>query len=111
MNADERVQALKAMSAASTEFYRQAVYCGVHAFIEFAGLMNEYIKMCEEAHARGIDFSTCNTHGEHELPAEQYHIDYLAEKLDCILGSRVKIKAVRPRRGRRSSSNTVNSHS
>jgi len=86
---EEREQILAKMKRASNDFYYMAIHTGCHAFIEFTGLMNEYIKLCEEAHGKGIDFTQANIHsGEGEgLPIQDHHISYLGEKLGCIYGS------------------------
>lgn len=89
MNAKEREVALREMRAASHAFYFKAVQIGNHPFIEFAGLMNEYIKVCEDAHAAGIDFSECNTHAGQALPMAPHQVDYVNEKLECIYVGRV----------------------
>lgn len=91
MNADERVEALKLMRAASTAFYMLATRIGNHPFIEFTGLMNEYIKVCEQAHEQGIDFSDCSAHTGIELPLMGYHLNYINEKLECIYGGRIGV--------------------
>ena len=67
MDAMEREQALRAMRSSADAFYRSAVQIGVHPFIEFAGLMNEYLLACAQAHAQGIDFSECNRHSGQAL--------------------------------------------
>lgn len=74
------------MRTASNEFYRLAVGVGNHAFIEFAGLMNEYISVCERAVEQSIDFTEANVHAGGELPMEPHHFEYLMEKLECIYG-------------------------
>jgi len=74
------------MKETSLAFYRAAAAIGNHAFIEFAGLMNEYIKACEAALDEGIDFTQCNTHSRHPLPIEPFHAKYIGEKLGCIYG-------------------------
>jgi hypothetical protein len=38
------------------------------------GLMNEYIKACRDAHARGIDFTQCTKHAGHDLPMASYQV-------------------------------------
>ncbi|MEG4032213.1 hypothetical protein QUA26_29020, partial [Microcoleus sp. Pol12A4] len=38
---------LEAMKAASHNYYRDAIATNCHTFIEFTGLINEYIKICE----------------------------------------------------------------
>ena len=83
---EERVEMLKKMQALSDTFYSQATRIGCHAFIEQAGLMNEFIKVCAEAHRAGQDFPFSNTHSGTPLPFKHYHLAYLAEKLNCIYG-------------------------
>lgn len=76
------------MHAASDAFYKHAVRVGNHAFIEFTGFMNEYIKLCEDALARGVDFTRANVHSGAELvPMQTYHADYIGEKFGCIFAS------------------------
>jgi hypothetical protein len=86
------------MRQASHNFYGAACASGNHAFIEFCGLMNEYIKACELALQEGIDFTMLNKHcGEH-LPFKPYFADYLGEKLGCIYGpelAKAALKAAR----------------
>lgn len=77
------------MQAASDAFYPAAAQTGHHAFIEFTGLMNEYIKICHRAHEQGIDFPSCSAHSGQALPMETYEAEYLGEKLGCIYGPSV----------------------
>jgi hypothetical protein len=84
----EREDMLKRMQAVSHLFYIQARAIGNHPFIEFAGLMNEYIKACHSAHDKGIDFTNCNTHSGQELPLEDFEVKYINEKLECIFTGR-----------------------
>lgn len=84
MTEAEREQALASMQQASDMFYRSAVGIGNHPFIEFAGLMNEYIGACRMAHAQGVDFSECNRHSGRSLPMHPVMADYINEKLECI---------------------------
>lgn len=85
-SAEERAPMLPKMHAASDAFYRAATQIGCHPFIEFTGVMNEYIKLCEQAHAAGIDFTNANVHSGQALPMGPHNAAYLAEKLGCILG-------------------------
>lgn len=89
--ADERAAMLRGMRAVSDNFYAGAVRVGVHAFIEFCGLMNEFIKLCTEAHEKGIDFTMANVHADQHLPFQPHHIAYLNEKLECIYGMRFTV--------------------
>lgn len=88
MTPEEREVALQQMRDASNAFYRSAICIGNHPFIEFTGLMNEYIKACEQAHRSGIDFSECNTHSGKHLPMPSYMVEYVNEKLECIYTGR-----------------------
>lgn len=90
----ERIAMLASMQQASSDFYRHAVQIGCHPFIEFAGLMNEYIKCCAEAHKAGIDFATCNTHTGQQLPIPAYSVAYINEKLECIFTGRSVMSGV-----------------
>lgn len=89
MTADARLQCLARMKQASDGFYYDAVRCGNHAFIEFTGLMNEFIKLCADAHEQGIDFTMLNKHSGRHLPFQDYHREYIREKLDCIYGDQL----------------------
>ncbi len=80
------------MNHVTSWFYRMATQIGNHPFIEFTGLMNEYIRCCEGALANDVDFSECNTHGGKELPMTNYQVDYTNEKLECIYTGRSVIK-------------------
>lgn len=84
----ERVVMLRRMREASNVFYGLAVQAGCHPFIEFTGLMNEYIKCCERAHGEGIDFASCNKHAGQHLPMHGHEVDYVNEKLECIFTGR-----------------------
>ena len=84
MDANERLVALSRMQETSDAFYRSAASIGNHPFIEFAGLMNEYITACRAAHAKGIDFTHCNVHNGQALPLHPVMSDYINEKLECI---------------------------
>lgn len=90
MLSDERHAELKLvlvrMREVSDRFYAGAVRTGCHPFIEFTGLINEYIKVCEGALEAGIDFTQANTHTGLALPVREHHAVYLAEKFDCIFG-------------------------
>lgn len=79
---------LDAMQELSDAFYLRAIRIGVHPFIEFAWLMNEYIKCCRIAHERGINFADCNKHSGQHLPMESFQVRYVNEKLECIFTGR-----------------------
>ena len=78
---------LTGMRQASSAFYAMAFKIGCHPFIEFTGLMNEYIQMCSNALAQGQDFTETSIHGGGQpLPMQAHHRAYLDEKLQCIYG-------------------------
>lgn len=87
--APDNSQMLVQMDAAADAFYRSAVGIGNHAFIEFTGLMKEYVNICRAAHEEGIDFSISNRHSGRHLKVEPFQLDYIVEKLDCIFGSQL----------------------
>jgi hypothetical protein len=89
MTKEDRELALQQMNNVVDVFYHSATRIGNHPFIEFAGIMQAYIKSCERAHAQGIDFSECNRHAGNPLPMESYEVDYLNEKLNCIFDGRI----------------------
>lgn len=88
MTATEREIALQRMEDVAAGFYRSAVSIGVHPFIEFSGLMHEYLKCARAAHNDGVDFTECNTHTGSDLPMPGYSVDYINEKLECIFTGR-----------------------
>jgi hypothetical protein len=88
--AEEREETLQQMTAISAKFYDLVFHANMgskaHAFVEFTGLMNEYIQICREAEKQGIDFGHANTHSGKALPMQDHQAQYLAEKLNCIYG-------------------------
>lgn len=85
-NKAERDESLKRMREVAKQFYAGAVQTRNHPFIEFAGLLNEYITICERASDAGVDFTQANRHSGEALPIETYHAGYVGEKLGCIYG-------------------------
>jgi hypothetical protein len=93
-NRSERQLMLAQMRATASAFYASATRIGNHSFIEFTGLMNEYIKVCSDAHQNGVDFTECNAHGGHPLPMAAHQVDYVNEKLGCIFAGRSVMSAL-----------------
>jgi len=83
---EERDIQIENMTKVSNAFYSQVTRVGVHAFIEFTGLMNKFIDICRNTSNAGVDFNECNTHTGDELVVHDYDLAYLAEKMDCIFG-------------------------
>jgi hypothetical protein len=77
----ERAEMLVRMREARDLFYALAVHVGHHQFVEFAGMIGEYIAICEATHRAGRDFATGAP-----LEMRGHHAHYLAEKMDCIYG-------------------------
>lgn len=82
---EELRQCILKMREASSHFYAAAVRCDNHAFIEFTGLMNEYIAVCKDRMREGIDFRFVNKHTG-SPPLLPVRLEYLNEKIDCIYG-------------------------
>jgi len=99
MSERERRIALERMDQAISRFYSAAVQIGNHPFIEFAGVMTAYQKSCQRAHDAGIDFTECNQHAGRELPMESFGVEYLDEKLNCIIGNRITPQVSEPEQG------------
>jgi hypothetical protein len=86
---DERERMLARMMEIKDSFYAAAQRVGHHQFIEFAGFMAEYIKICARMHRDGVDFGTV------ELAPKHYEMEYVAEKFDCIFGGGLMEPVVR----------------
>ena len=85
---DELREALVAMKRISNEFYDKATRLNVHPFIEFTGLINEYIQCCAAALNDGIDYADCNKHLDNHLPVPSHSVSYINSKLECIFTGR-----------------------
>lgn len=91
----EREAMLEKMRRASDAFYYLAQQTHCHPFLEFTGLMNEYIQICLKAHQMDIDFTMTSIHTGKALPIGDHNIAYLGEKLSCIYGSSLDERAAR----------------
>lgn len=91
-------QSLELMRGASNTFYQLAALTQCHPFLEFTGILNEYIKICEENYKlREIDFREENIHtGKNQMVIADYMIDYINEKLECIFQGLVVVKRREP---------------
>jgi hypothetical protein len=83
---EQREKMLKEMGKLIEAFYWRAFGIGCHPFIEFCGVMGEYLKVAEQAHKAGIDFTNTTAHSGFPLPIQPYNARYLGEKLGCIYG-------------------------
>jgi hypothetical protein len=79
-------QSLELMRKASNEFYQMAIATQCHAFVEFTGLLNEFIKVAYEFQQNNptLDFREHNQHTGKVLRLQPYQVDYIHEKLNCI---------------------------
>jgi hypothetical protein len=90
---------LEAMKAASHNYYREAIATNCHTFIEFTGLMNEYIKICERnLKQEGIDFTKTSVHspGEPRLQIEEWELNYINDKLRCLFPNLQLVEIEKP---------------
>lgn len=83
---EELAAMIPKMNEASHAFYGAAAGIGCHPFIEFNGLMNEWIKMARNSLEEGVDFTQANVHSGIPLVAQDYEIKYFCEKFECIFG-------------------------
>jgi hypothetical protein len=83
---EQRETMLKEMNQLIEAFYWRAFNIGCHPFIEFCGVMGEWLKVAEKAHKEGIDFTNTTAHSGFPLPIQPYHAQYLGEKIGCIYG-------------------------
>lgn len=90
MTPEGRAEMLASMRKASAVFYTAAIHIGCHAFIEFAGLMNQFIEVCRDAETNGRPWTNASVHGGAHLSFEGHQIAYLSEKLECIYGLRLE---------------------
>jgi hypothetical protein len=85
-NKSERDEIIRKMREVSGTFYAGAVKTHNHPFIEFCGILNEFISVCQNASEDGIDFTQTNRHSGAALPIQPHNARYLGEKVGCIYG-------------------------
>lgn len=88
----ELQECIRGMREASNSFYSAAVSQPNHPFIEFTGLMNEYIKVCEESLRAGVDFTETSVHSSGVLTMHAGNAAYLGEKFGCIFSRSLQSK-------------------
>lgn len=89
----EELQALTLkMREVANKVYPLLQSCQVHAFIEFNGLMQKYVDLCQRAADKGVDFTMFNTHNDKSFAVQDHDVVYLAEKFDCIFGPSFRAK-------------------
>ncbi|WP_261263063.1 hypothetical protein [Laspinema olomoucense] len=77
---------MELMDKAASQFYQAALGTDCHGFLEFTGLLREYVKICHEFQKNNPhhDFRRCNIHNNHRLHLQPYQREYIHEKLSCI---------------------------
>ncbi len=83
---EKRQQMLEQMDKLVETFYWQAFKIGCHPFLEFCGVMSEYLTVVKQAQKAGIDFTNMTAHSGFPLPIHPFNAKYLGEKLGCIYG-------------------------
>lgn len=75
----------RTVSAFYVALFQQGVGSYCHSFIEFVGLMSEYLKIVHRLAEAGEDLQSFNVHSGKTFSGIQDHeVLYLAEKLGCI---------------------------
>jgi hypothetical protein len=87
-------ESLDRMEAAAHQFSMLATATDCYAFVEFAGLVREYCKVCRENLDRGIDFRELNGPRSQRMELQSYQIDYFNEKLNFIFQGLLVVKGV-----------------
>ena len=86
---EEQEKMIRVMKEISTRFYCDAAATGNFQFVQFTGLINEFVKICEETMKAGIDFNECTGAFGRELVIQPYNIEYIREKLLRIYGENI----------------------
>ena len=89
---EELAEMVTKMRDTNHAFYLAAVQTGAHTYIEFCGLMQKYVDVCERACQEGLDFTETSIHSGRGLPVEDHDIEYLAEKFGCIFAGTLNAK-------------------
>ena len=87
-------ESLDRMEAAAHQFSMLATATDCYAFVELAGLVREYCKVCRENLDRGIDFRELNGPRSQRMELQSYQIDYFNEKLNFIFQGLLVVKGV-----------------
>ena len=87
-------KSLDRMEAVAHQFSLLASGTDCYAFLELAGLIREYCKVCRENLARGIDFREINGPKSQRMELQPHEIDYFKEKLNFIFQGLLVVKGV-----------------
>lgn len=87
---DDHRDTIGLLNKLNEQFYWMCFQAGIgdraHSFIEFNGLQSKYIQMLAMAVEAGHDPRHLNEHSQVAIPVAAHDMEYLAEKLRCILG-------------------------
>lgn len=88
-------ESLQRMQQAVNHFYRLAVLANCHPFLEVAGFMEELLKIYRHNLTLGIDFRDCHRHSGRTLQMEDWHLNYINEKIRCIFNDALELHPVK----------------
>ena len=70
----------------SRSYYALGAQTGVHAMIEWCGVMSEHVKMLRFAYEeKGLHPDEVDQHGDTKVEVPEFMVEYLCEKLGCQL--------------------------
>ena len=78
-------EALRRGQEACSTLYALMTQTGIHALIEWCGVMGEHLKMLEEARRGGVDPREVDQHNAVKIELPGYMVEYFCEKLGCQL--------------------------
>lgn len=82
ISAEEAMQRARDLAAS---YYSLGVQTGIHAMIEWCGVMGEHVKMLEEAVKQGFDPREVDQHRGMSVVVPGFMVEYFCEKLGCQL--------------------------
>jgi hypothetical protein len=83
---EELAEMVRKMRRVADGVYGPLAATGCHPFVEFCGLMQKYVDVCEACVEDEVQFPHATRHSGGVLPVETHDLEYLAEKLGCIFG-------------------------
>jgi len=69
----------------ASSYYALGTQTGIHAMIEWCGVMGEHVRMLEDAFSAGIEPNSVDQHTGAAVKAHEYRVIYICEKLGCQL--------------------------
>lgn len=87
---EDLLKICRKMDAVVEKIYPMMTSCEVHPFVEFNGLMREYVVICRILARSGVAFPFASNHGTMAVEVPDYTIEYMAEKLGCIFAPMIR---------------------